>query len=332
MTAKISASASGTYGSIGIGANDSFRFGSDNSGQLTGFRNRLINGCMRIMQRLSHTPILSALDFFTDRWLSYSEGAANASITWLTTPTGGPSANMHYLSIMGAAGNTYSSVWQRLEAENVADLAGQTITVSAWVYSQDTRAVSFDLRSPPNRDDWSAGNTSLGVVATTAAQGWRRVSAQYTMPSNTLGIQLGISFGAVGAGLEMAITKVQLEQGSIMTPFEHRPLGLELSLCQRYYYRNVNPHYVGVCSSAVLMNRVGGLHPVPMRVTPTIAAPSGLALYDGIAVSTGNISINYSTPYNLEFDISGASGLTAGRAGIVYNDTTGRYIAVSAEL
>jgi hypothetical protein len=33
----------------------------------------------------------------------------------------------------------------------------------------------------------------------------------------------------------VAVTEVQLEEGSIATPFEQRPIGLELSLCQRYY-------------------------------------------------------------------------------------------------
>jgi len=32
MTAKITASADGTYGSLGVGANEAFRFGADTSG------------------------------------------------------------------------------------------------------------------------------------------------------------------------------------------------------------------------------------------------------------------------------------------------------------
>ena len=39
---------------------------------------------------------------------------------------------------------------------------------------------------------------------------------------------------------DFIITGVQLEPGPVATPFEHRPIGLELSLCQRYYQRYDN--------------------------------------------------------------------------------------------
>lgn len=38
---------------------------------------------------------------------------------------------------------------------------------------------------------------------------------------------------------------VQLEEGSVATPFEDRPIGLELSLCQRYYEANIKCGYIG---------------------------------------------------------------------------------------
>jgi hypothetical protein len=48
--------------------------------------------------------------------------------------------------------------------------------------------------------------------------------------------------GATGAvsllqtnGATFYITGVQLEEGTVPTPFEHRPYGVELALCQRYY-------------------------------------------------------------------------------------------------
>jgi hypothetical protein len=34
---------------------------------------------------------------------------------------------------------------------------------------------------------------------------------------------------------EIDISNVQLEQGPVATPFEQRPIGTELALCQRYY-------------------------------------------------------------------------------------------------
>lgn len=39
---------------------------------------------------------------------------------------------------------------------------------------------------------------------------------------------------------EFYITGVQLEEGTVATPFEHRPYGVELSLAQRYYEKSFN--------------------------------------------------------------------------------------------
>ena len=47
----------------------------------------------------------------------------------------------------------------------------------------------------------------------------------------------GTAVGGTNQSIEFStgtVSKVQYEEGTIATPFEHRPIGLELELCQRY--------------------------------------------------------------------------------------------------
>jgi len=97
-----------------------------------------------------------------------------------------------------------------------------------------------------------------------------------------------------------AITNVQLEVGPVATPFEQRPIGMELALCQRYFQ-----NYDGVCalvgtSSAVNANT--RLLPVPMRalftITQTTAGTGGtwVALGPNKAIGqSGTHSADFST-------------------------------------
>ena len=63
------------------------------------------------------------------------------------------------------------------------------------------------------------------------------------------------------------IAQIQLEEGSVATPFENRPYGLELALCQRY-------------AQILTTNTVSDydLRP-PMRASPTKTAVTGGYLY-----------------------------------------------------
>ena len=68
------------------------------------------------------------------------------------------------------------------------------------------------------------------------------------------------------------LSLVQFEPGAIATPFERRPYGQELALCQRYAYVAVTDP-VGV---SVRTDSTGGIgyFPQPMRATPTISSAS----------------------------------------------------------
>jgi len=74
------------------------------------------------------------------------------------------------------------------------------------------------------------------------------------------------------AGNIFAITGVQLEPGSVATPFEHRPFGAERALCQRYYAlfdSMASGAYPTAGGGAVAY--IYAYFPVEMRATPTVA-------------------------------------------------------------
>ena len=67
--------------------------------------------------------------------------------------------------------------------------------------------------------------------------------------------------------------KIQLELGPVATPFEHRPIGTELALCQRYY-RTGSVRYWGDVTNNV--NYVAQDTFPPMRSAPALTIGSAL--------------------------------------------------------
>ena len=86
------------------------------------------------------------------------------------------------------------------------------------------------------------------------------------------------------------LTGVQLEVGSVATPFEHRSYGEELALCQRYYYQLVQGSYmiVGMNDTTSTCETTFGL-PVEMRADPTLGT-SGTSSEYSIRQSGSNIT------------------------------------------
>ena len=207
---------------------------------LTGFRNRIINGDMRIDQRnagASQTfTAAAALAYSVDRFYGYCTGA-NAT----GQRVAGTAPNEFAYSFTGAASVTAIGFGTRLEATNTTDLAGSTATLSVqlanslltsvtWTAYYASTTDAFGTLASPTRTQIATGTFTVTSTLTT-------YSAQISVPSAaTTGIEIVFTVGAQTSGT-WTIDNVQLEAGSTATEFERRPIGTELALCQRYYWK-----------------------------------------------------------------------------------------------
>lgn len=361
-TGAESVTSTSTVGALVIGSNN---ISATNS---LGFRNRIINGDMRIDQRNAGGVVTPTSDvtYTLDRWVARLGAASKFSVTKSNTSTTGFPNSLLVTSLAAtsvAAGDFYA-IGQYIEGLNVADLAwgtanAQTITISFWVRSSLTGTFGGAIRNLAGNRSYpftftiNSANTFEYKTITVAGD------TTGTWPTdNTAGIQLyfGLGMGstysgtagawtasakytAAGAtsvvgtsGATFYITGVQLEAGSVATPFERRAYGTELALCQRYYQQWGNGQFFG---SGVLNGTTNAYVVTPlsvnMRATPTatttlsniqlvgasLLTPTSIANIYGV----GNQSVGFS------FTTSGA---TAGQATTVYTNTT--TFGLSAEL
>ena len=89
------------------------------------------------------------------------------------------------------------------------------------------------------------------------------------------------------------ITGVQLEVGSVATPFEHRSFGEEKKLCQRYYFQTESQNFAGVASAT---NRVIAGYRLPdMRATPSFTFISYNGTTARLSKATNNADTTFSS-------------------------------------
>ena len=242
------------------------------------WRNRIINGAMVIDQRNAGASVTPANGAYTlDRWWHQLSQASKISVQRSTTaPTGFTnSALITSLSAYSVGVNDFFNIIQIIEGFNAADLGwgtanAQTVTVSFWVRSSLTGTFGGSIlnnsqaRAYPFTYTVSAANTweqkSVTVPGDTSGtwptdnSGCLRLSfglGAGTNYSATAGSwQSGVYLSATGAtsvvgtnGATFYITGVQLEAGSVASPFERRDYGRELIMCQRYFERTYPIQY-----------------------------------------------------------------------------------------
>ena len=351
----------------------------DSNAQYYGFKNRIINGAMVIDQRnngASVTANNAAGQVYTlDRWCARSVTPSTSGAFTIqqssVVPTGFNSSLLATVSVAATPASTDQFfIQQRIEGFNIADLglgtaAPSTFTLSFWVRSSVTGSFGGNV----------GNNVNLAYpfsFTINAANTWEQKTVTIVGPTtgtwnttNGTGLIVHFSLGAGASNLGTAntwanypvaptgsvnlistsgatfyITGVQLEAGSVATPFERRDYGRELMMAQRYCYvsfpqSNYSPHAYGQCINTTA-TRLGFQPVVTMRAAPTSLTYSGtLAVVnasDGVVAITSLAIIDQGINM-MTLNAVVASGLVAGNATRLLNNNDGNgKIIISAEL
>lgn len=266
------------------------------------FRNKIINGKMEIAQRGTSFPAAAFGAYTLDRWAYASVGSVVATIS---QQADAPVSNEFQSSLRATittadtsiAPGDYALLTQRVEGFNVRDLIGRTFTLSFWVRSSKTGTHCVSLgNAGGNRslvleytviatNTWEFKTiTVTGGLITAGTWDWtigiginlRFIMASGTTYQSTAGAwQVGDFLGTSNqvncldtVGNIFAITGVQLEVGSVATPFEHRPYGQEMELCRRYYRSTAFRHTVSLYAAGAYDSI--SFPTDTMRATPTM--------------------------------------------------------------
>jgi len=242
-----------------------------------GRRNLIINGDFQVWQRGTSFTNVSNGTYAADRWVCL-DGIGDVTTTWTKRTTSDP-----YTYIERTAGSATS--WghhQFIEMKEVLYPSGTKFTVSADVkHVSGTDDYCFGFHYRPN-STWGGATWNLTSTSQSVGTSGTRMTATFTTTSDVVSgdVCLKILPTATANGQKFGVKNVQVELGSVATPFEHRSYGEELALCQRYYWQGtVNGNGYGFVYGTTAQWPKGGSvsFPTTMRAYPTgtiVTSPS----------------------------------------------------------
>jgi hypothetical protein len=188
-------------------------------------------------------------------------------------------------------------------------------TTTDWVRHEITFQADVDDGSSPFDDDNSAS---------ARVNFWLHAGSTYT--SGTLGSDweninqanraVGISSFFSSTDNNFFLTGVQVEIGSVATPFEHRSFGEELALCERYFQRyGANSTYIPVAtgiSNSQTAARIFLVYKTQMRATPSIVSTTSLVITDRTVydLDVSSIAISGSSDLGMTMTVTHAGNST----------------------
>jgi len=359
ITAKgdlIVGTGSATFDNLAAGANGSTLVADSSTS--TGLRyqapvnaNPILNSAFQIWQRgTTYSGSVGGVPYTADRWCVYS-GADNRTISRQAT---GDTTNLPFIQycarIARNSGITTTNAIdfsQSIETLNSIPYAGKTVTVSFYAraganYSAASSYLDSRLYSGTGTDqnNLNAGFTGSSLLITqnnVLTTTWQRFSMTVAVGATATELEIRFRFtptGTAGANDYYEVTGVQLEVGSVATPFKTNGATIqgELSACERYFQIVTGQ----MCSGANTTTVYGGVNfRTQMRTAPSVALSAAMTITDAGAdytQSAASVSIlsSRANSTGAQIQMPNFTGTTAHRP---YTSTiTASQIQFSAEL
>ena len=295
-----------------------------------GRRNLIINGDHQVQQRGTSFSTSGSDRFTSDRWALNPIGASpcSASIQFDST------LQKNTLKVTKETSTGDIQIVNKIEG--FKQFHNKQFTLSYYVRASTSRDLYIGSGFMSTSEFTTIETTT--VPATTQWQKFTRTFSSTDMSSYTedgsswlrLEFRLsGSSGGTVAAGEWIEFTDVQIELGSVATPFEHRSYGEELALCERYYQVHGFNGYVTTLQAYNSSGTYGAVLRIDnMRTTPSVGAtglwrcgqpnstwtPASGGTFSGLSVIgyNGTAVVISGGP-----TVGGMSGLTAGNASML---------------
>jgi hypothetical protein len=295
---------SSSSSNVSTGLSINLSTGDVQSGHIQ-FRNRIINGDMRIAQRGTTTNV-AGKTYLIDRfstWTSITTGQLTTTQDTLISTDIPYKYGFRYSNKITVTTAVTSYTWvapvQVIEGINISDLMwgtafGYPVTVSLWfrsnangmhsivirnnpvgvityhttftISSTNWQYLTFIISPPPNGTTWNNDNTSgLEIFICPLYNPTKPIG--WSTNSTSLGVTGSVNWPAT-LNNYIEFTGVQLEKGTQATSFEFRPYPIELQLCQRYF-QIINFSLAALADNASSILSSGYNYVVPIRTNPT---------------------------------------------------------------
>jgi hypothetical protein len=291
-------------------------------------RNRIINGDCRVQQRASLVASAAITGYGgPDRFVGSNANSAGGQYTQSAYSMTGPDGlvraaikqTVNTIAANLASNNFWGGIQQIIEGYNCFDLMGQPASLSFLFETNATGNYSVSLTNAPSTQSFLttfsavAGvpkvvkvlipslPSNLGVPNSNAQGLIVRIGAlnvgTYSGTPNANAWQAGTLICMTGptnwastVNNFIGVTDLQLEAGSVATPFERRSYATELVLCQRYYQaHNTWKHWMAATGASQVLGT--SLTFPQMRAVPTVAY-SSIAYGNASGITFEIVSVN----------------------------------------